>query len=157
MPLSTKVYAQVNLGGSNSYSLNGNVFLLERKLYPLKKHGNYYLQKGFKPVPALSSINLGFVKHVYWLAIPVKNTLVTSQTLIAGIDNGGIFILNTIFLNNDGNVIIKTVTGTITIFTTGAIPNRHFYFPLNLAPGIESVIFTALTCVAMALIFLCGS
>lgn len=143
LPLSTKVYAQVNLGGSNSYSLNGNVFLFEEKGKPLsvEEAWKYYSQKGFKPVPALSSINLGFVKHVYWLAVPVKNTLVTSQTLIAGIDNGGIFHLEYYLLNNDGNVIIKTVTGTNYDFYSRAIPNRHFYFPLNLAPGIESVIF----------------
>ena len=34
LPLSTKVYAQVNLGGSNSYSpLMENVFLLTKKTF----------------------------------------------------------------------------------------------------------------------------
>ena len=66
---------------------------------------------------------------MYWLAIPVKNTFsYQPNPIVAGIDNGGIFSSEYYLLNNDGNVIIKTVTGTNYDFTAGQFPTVIFTF-----------------------------
>jgi len=142
--LSNRIQAQVHLDGRNSYSLDGNVFILKEseKLLSIGESWEYFTQKKFNPITSSgNSINLGFVRDVYWLAIPVKNTSIDSQSLEAGIDNGGIFHLEFYLLYADGRLIDKHITGTNYDFDSRAIPNRHFYFPINLEPGIGAVIF----------------
>ena len=67
--------AQVRLTNLNYYTVDGNVFILEEKGKPLiiEEAWQYYVQNKFIPIATPGNdINLGFVKHFYWIAIPVE-------------------------------------------------------------------------------------
>lgn len=137
------VRAQVQIDGRNSYSLAGNVFIMKEDGSPLSINGSWedYTQGKFKPIAITdNSFNIGFVRNVYWVAIPLGNRSDSPQSFEAGIDNGGVFHLEFYLLSADGRLIDKHLTGTNYAFATRAIPNRHFYFPVTLAPGMGAVI-----------------
>ena len=142
--LISKADAQVLLENQNAYSVNGNVFIFEEtsNALSIQEAWNYYNQNKFTPFATpTNSVNKGFVRSIYWLAIPVENTLSNNQNLEAGISNGGIFRLEFYFVSDSGHLISHYITGTNYDFDSRPIANRHFYFPINLTPLSNTVIF----------------
>jgi len=136
-------FSQVRLGNGDHYPVDGNVFVLEEQQKPLTVDESWqsFMHGKFKPAIAPDNdINLGLVKNVYWIAIPVVNMLEQNQQLETGIDNGGIFHIEFYQMTMKGKPITAFVTGTNYTFKTRAIPNRHFFFPLDLGAKEEAVI-----------------
>ncbi len=134
---------QVQLRNQSSYSVNGNVSTLGEAEAPLsiQQVWSSYQQKKFRPFATpTNSVNLGFVKSVYWIAVPIKNMESSSQSHLAGIPNGGIFRLEFYLLSDSGQVMDHYITGTHYDFNSRPIKNRHYYFPLNLKYNSSAVI-----------------
>ncbi len=143
LPLNS-VKAQVHLSNQSSYSVNGNVSILkeEDSALSIQQAWRYYQQRRFTPFATpTNSVNKGFVKSVYWIAVPIKNILANSQSLEAGIINGGVFHLVFYLLSDSGRVMDQYITGTRYDFYSRPVKNRHYYFPVNLQANSGAVIF----------------
>lgn len=135
--------AQVLLSNQNSYSLKNHIFLL-KETRPLSITGvvTFYQQKKFSPVATENnSIEWGFIKNIYWVAIPVRNMLASEQNLLTGIDNGGIFSVEYFLCDSSGKVMAHYLTGNRFDFSTRPIADRHFFFPLTVAAQQPAIIF----------------
>jgi signal transduction histidine kinase len=135
--------AQVHLDKRDYYTVDGNVFIFEeqQKALSIEESWQSFIHGEFKLVKTHDNdINLGLVKNVYWLAIPIVNVLQQNQKFETGIDNGGIFHLEFYQMTTKGKLTSAFVTGTNYKFKTRAIPNRHFFFPLDISALNEAVI-----------------
>lgn len=137
---------QVHLSNLNSYTLNKNIYLLKEQtnnLLSVKEALKLFNQHQFTHLSNLdNNLNLGFVDHFYWIAIPLKNTSNKSVELEAGVTNQGVYRLEYYFVSYpDGKVLDAKVTGKHYDFFKRQIVCRHYYFPLKLDKGEQAVIF----------------
>jgi signal transduction histidine kinase len=135
---------QICVNGENNYLLDGHVlFFQEEENISIKEVWNYYISDKFKNIRAPNNaINLGFVKNIYWIALPIENSLNTTQHLEAGIENGGIFKIDFYLISSDGGKLMsKYTTGDKFNFNSRPIDHRHFYFPINLVPFEKAILF----------------
>jgi len=137
------LWGQVRLDSLEQYDLQNNTWLLKEGQQPLtiQQAWSLYARKGFRKIHAADNeVNLGFVKDIYWVAIPVDNAGM-KRPYEAGIANGGIFGLQYFQVDQDGKVVAQYATGECTPFNSRAIPDRHFYFPLQIPERGKAVIF----------------
>ncbi len=140
---SNHVVAQVQLDNRSAYSLSGYASILSETEDPLSIQEAWaaYRQNKFAAVQRTSYIESGFVKNIYWVALPIQNTLTATQNLEAGIDNGGIFQIEFYLLNTNGQVLSQFITGSKYDFYTRPIQYRRFLFPMAVEPLASLVIF----------------
>ncbi|MEO6719295.1 MAG: 7TM diverse intracellular signaling domain-containing protein [Ferruginibacter sp.] len=143
--VANKIHAQVLLDGKQMYSFDDNIFILKetKQAISITQAWNEYNDKKFNLIQSTNSaVNFGFVKNVYWFAIPLKNITARQLQLEAGIDNGGIFEIEFYLLSaGNGNLVSQFHTGSHFNYSTRPIANRHFYFPVNIGPDSNAVIF----------------
>ena len=140
-----KTYAQVLLNDKDTYLLDTNIYKLEENKGPLSIYDSWhqYAHKQFKSANSKKDVvNIGFVKNIYWFAIPLKNVLDKQLALEAGLDNGSIFKINFYMVSaTSGKILNQYVTGTHYDYFTRPVLSRRFYFPVSLQPDSSTVIF----------------
>lgn len=130
--------AQVALNGADHYDLDGDVYLLAEDAE--HTHAGIMWQqfrqdKFERATLSGNSINLGFVKKIYWVGFSVVNPTDHPFSLEAGVANNGVYHLEYyLFDHKTGRMIDSVVTGEYHDFYTRVIRNRHYYFPLQVQP-----------------------
>lgn len=141
-----RAFSQVHLSNDNTYAFKDNIYLFQEPYegrLSIKEVAGYYDRHLFRHLSNPdNNLNLGFVDHFYWIAIPIENVSDKTVNLEAGITNQGVYQLEYYFVfYPDRKVLDTKIAGKHYDFFNRPVICRHYYFPFRLSRGQQAVIF----------------